>query len=397
MGNNKLKKLPTAVVLGLGITGLGASRNLGRNGIYVIGLDPVRYTLGHFSRYCRHIVTPNIENSEEKFLDFLVQIGKKMTPPGVLFPTEDKYVLFVNRNRGILQNCFRFILPEKSLCEKILNKYKFFELATQNAFPVPQTFFVKTSGELKNVSKKIKFPCMIKPLYSKKWSLGSLVKAIKLDSRKELLKKYWNLEKDCKVIIQEIVTGKDYEQFSYSAYFNLQGRYVAGFVARKIRQSPLEFGVGTLIESANNGTVAELGKRIVKQLRIKGIAEVEFRKSDSDGKLKLIEINLRPWTQSTLAACCGLNLIYLTYLDLIGESIPNNISYRVGVKWVNIFRDTISSIQYILRGDLSLNEWGKSFIGARDFAVFAFDDILPFLCFPLHIIAYFNQSRKKDA
>ncbi len=390
---SKKKDLPKAVVLGLGINGLGVARSLGRKGISVIGVDHRIFNLGHFSKYCRHLISPDVGKSEKFFLDFLLQIGKKSQLPAVLLPTEDIYVIFVSRHRDTLDRYYRFALPDKSLCEAVLNKYAFFELAKRHSLSVPATYSLKSIDDLKGISKNLEFPCIIKPLYSRKWKLGGLIKAVKVSSKKELIKvvEEFTLENN-EIVIQELVPGKDCDQFSYAAYLNSQGECKAEFIARKIRQHPLGFGVGTLIESIHDTKVSEMGATVLRKLGVKGIAEVEFRKSEKSGELKLIEINLRPWTQNTLAAYCGMDIIYFSYLDLIGEPIPKCTSYKTGVKWINIFRDPIAAFQYVFKKEVSIMEWIRSFRKIKDFSIFATDDLFPFLFLPLYIVYYFIRG-----
>ena len=388
--DNRSDNLPKSVVLGLGISGLGVARDLGREGVSIIGIDHKTFNIGHFSRYCEHLVSPDVSKSENDFLDFLIKIGKELHSPAVLFPTEDVYVIFMSRNRDALSGYYKFIMPEKTLCEEMLNKYAFFQLAKSHSLPVPATYRLDSINALKNISKDIEFPCIIKPLFSRKWKLGGLIKAVEVNDEKELLEKAEKLisEKN-EVIIQEKIPGKDRDQFSYASYFDLHGECKAEFSARKIRQHPLGFGVGTLIESINEREVSEMGRAVVRELGINGISEVEFRKSSKTGELKLIEINLRPWTQNSLAAYCDANVIYFSYLDLIGRPLPKARPYRTGIKWINIFRDPIASLQYLLKGEVSVEEWIKSFGNIRDFSIFAADDIFPFLCLPLYLAYYF--------
>ena len=391
----RLEKQPTVIILGMGITGLGVIRNLGRKGVRIIGMDPNPLILGRFSRYSRGVISPDVEKCEDKFLESLLKTGKKIDAPGIIFPTEDRYVNFVSKNRDTLSRYFKFPLPGKILCDEILNKYKFFKLAEQSSFSVPLTFSAKTINDVRDAASKIAFPCIIKPLYSRKWKLGGMVKALKIDNKSGLLEKGAEfMNNDSEIVIQEMVSGMDSDQFSFAAYFDLHGNFRAGFVARKVRQHPLDFGVGTLVESLHEPEVAALGESILRKIGFRGIAEVEFRKDQRDGKLKLIEINLRPWTQNSLASICGLNIIHIAYLDLAGMPLPKDVSYKDGIKWINFFRDPVASFQYILRKEMTLAGWLKSLRGVRDLSVFAPDDILPFLFLPLYIADHFIRRKE---
>ena len=61
-----------AIILGMTANGLSVARSLGRKGIPVIGIDSNRRQPGMFSRYCKHLVCPNVIEKEDDFLDFLI-------------------------------------------------------------------------------------------------------------------------------------------------------------------------------------------------------------------------------------------------------------------------------------------------------------------------------------
>ena len=60
-----------AVILGLGITGLGVIRNLGRNKISVIGVDSDSLAIASFSRYCTKRVIFSHKTLKENFVEYL--------------------------------------------------------------------------------------------------------------------------------------------------------------------------------------------------------------------------------------------------------------------------------------------------------------------------------------
>ena len=51
----------------------------------------------------------------------------------------------------------------------------------------------------------------------------------------------------------------------------------------------------------------------------------------------------------------------------------------VGVKWLDTVADFRAFQQYHERGELGVKDWLRSWRGARAFALFAWDDPLPFL------------------
>ena len=230
---------------------------------------------------------------------------------------------------------------------------------------------------------------MIKPVYSKEWDFASTLKGITASTPNDLIEKYSEVlsHNSSEVLIQEVVPGRDDQQYSLCAYFNRDARPLISFVARKVRQHPAGFGVGTYVESVREPEVERIGIDFLEKIKYKGVAEVEFRRDSRDDKFKLIEINARSWTQNTLPTKSGVNMIYLSYLDTIGKFNGHDVSYKAGVKWINDFRDIFSSLEYIKKKELSLTGWIKSLKGAKEFAVFSWDDLCPFVYFPIYSIS----------
>lgn len=397
---DKLKDFNLAVVLGLGITGLGVIRNLGRNKIHIIGVDSDPLAIASFSKYYAKRLIYNHTAVKEEFVEYLESLGEKTNRKSVLIPTEDKYMRFVSQHSEQLEKYFIFVIPDKGLCESIMNKRLFYNLALKHDVPVPKTYFPQLeNGGISSIAGQIKYPCIIKPVYSKEWDFVSTLKAIKASSPNELIDKYHEISKHNKseVLIQEVITGNDEQQYSLCTYFNRDSKPLAAFVARKFRQDPIGFGVGTYVKSAQEPEVEQIGIDFLKKIKYKGIAEVEFKKDSRDNKFKLIEINPRSWTQNTLSTKSGVNIIYTSYLDALGKSKgQNSASYQTEVKWINIFRDFYISFQYLRKKEISLAEWIRSLKGKKEFAVFSYDDPLPFIYFPFYaVLRLFKDAMRK--
>jgi predicted ATP-grasp superfamily ATP-dependent carboligase len=80
-----------------------------------------------------------------------------------------------------------------------------------------------------------------------------------------------------------------------------------------------------------------------------------------------------------LTAYCGINLPLVQYLDLTGQRPAPRREPTEGVKWLESIADFHAFQQYHERGELTFKDWLKSLWGARVFALFAWDDPLPFL------------------
>lgn len=97
---NRLKSLtmyksPIAVILGLGINGLGIIRSLSEESIKTIGFYHDHKEIGRYSKYCIPIKCPHI-NEGEKLLYFLIDFGSKLKRKAVLFTYSRSNPTFFN-------------------------------------------------------------------------------------------------------------------------------------------------------------------------------------------------------------------------------------------------------------------------------------------------------------
>jgi predicted ATP-grasp superfamily ATP-dependent carboligase len=179
-------------------------------------------------------------------------------------------------------------------------------------------------------------------------------------------------------VIQSIILGPTSNQAKVCAYIAGDNEPAAVICLRKIRQWPVDFGVGTLMESIRDPELEGLGLRFFRGLPWRGTGSVEFKRDERDGGWKMIEMNPRLWQQTALADACGLNFPWIQYQVLRGQP-PVLGAYRTGVRWLDEFRDPRSAWEHHRRGQLGLWQYLRSFRGVRILALFALDDPRPFL------------------
>ena len=127
--------------------------------------------------------------------------------------------------------------------------------------------------------------------------------------------------------------------------------------------------------------LAACALHLLRHLGVRGVAEIEFKRDDRDGKWKLIEINPRFSLQHGLVSAAGMNLASLQYFDLLGSSPASSPEYQAGVRWVMAGLDAQASLKQWFRGELSIAQWARSFHGLRAEALFASDDPGPALAY----------------
>ena len=87
-----------------------------------------------------------------------------------------------------------------------------------------------------------------------------------------------------------------------------RGRPIATFSHRRIREKPPTGGISVLSESiAVDPEARDYSERLLSALRWHGVAMVEFKADNRDGRPKLMEINGRFWGSLQLAIDAGVD------------------------------------------------------------------------------------------
>jgi predicted ATP-grasp superfamily ATP-dependent carboligase len=135
----------------------------------------------------------------------------------------------------------------------------------------------------------------------------------------------------------------------------------------------------------------ETARKILRAMKYHGLSEVEFMLDPRDSKYKLLEVNARLWGWQSLAIAAGVDLPYLSYLDMLGEKISQN-GFAVGVKWIRLVTDVPTVMIELCKGRMTLNDYFRSLRGKKHFAVLSMAEPLPFFA-ELVILPYLWKRR----
>jgi predicted ATP-grasp superfamily ATP-dependent carboligase len=270
--------------------------------------------------------------------------------------------------------------PDIKIIECIADKYKQYELAFNAGIPVPETFCVSTMDQLQNIKNQIPLPAFIKGVDVTVWreKIGSAIKGFTVHDQKELFTTCRMIfEQGVTGLIQELIEGPDTCHYKASCYISRKGEVLLAFGLQKLRQQPVNYGFGCLVQSVEYPELLELGKTLFLKIGYRGVGSAEFKLDKKDNKLKLIELNPRYWQQNGLSEKSGMNFPLMNYLDLTGQDPDPIFDYRQGIKWVNIYSDFDSFREYRHRGQLSAIQWLHSLRGEKMLSDLSSDDILP--------------------
>ena len=380
-----------AVVVGLEINGLGIVRALARNNVRVIGIDDNLKPATAHTRYCRRVYCKNV--GDERLISRLCDIGKRLQNRGVLILTKEESVFVISKYRKEVEKYFNFLLPEEKIINLFSDKIEFAEFSQSKNLDIPRTFIGREISDLEEISKKISYPCIMKPRFAKTKIIKKFGrKSFKLYSANELISAYKKiLICENNVIVSEWIEGSDSDVYFCLMYFNKNSEPLASFVGRKIRQWLPECGITSSAEKCDDDYILNESIKLFKSVKYKGFGSLEFKKDKKNGKFKITEPTVgRTDHQHFLSVANGVNIPYIAYCDLIGKEITENYYHKCKRrKWIVWESDIRAAKYYMKKGELTKSEWLKFLFERKTFAVFAWDDPMPWL-----LNAWRSTSRK---
>jgi D-aspartate ligase len=167
------------------------------------------------------------------------------------------------------------------------------------------------------------------------------------------------------VLVQELIEGGGEAQFSFAALCE-DGEPLAHLVARRTRQYPIDFGhSSTFVEVVEDDAVEGSARRLLRELRLTGLVEVEFKRNARDGRDALLDINPRLWTWHALGREAGVDLVYLAWLYFTGREVLKTAA-RVGAAWMRLAADGPAALAEIRAGRLSPRDYARSLLRPKN-------------------------------
>lgn len=380
---NSYKNYPPAIVIELGVNGLGTVRSLGRLGIPVIGIDSKLTNYGALSRYCTKIYCEDVNDTP--LVDTLLDIGKNLNQKGVLFCASDLTLLVVSRFRDVLSEYFSFILPPDDVIRGFMSKKLFYDFAVKHQISVPKTFFTTTWKEVEEAGNLISTPCVIKPeIRDVYWCVNVPEEKVLFAKNREEFFRLFDKYKisNRPLIIQEWIDGSDTDVYFCLTYIDDQFNPMAVFTGKKIRQFPVLTGVTSLAVSSKEPYIRDESLKFLREAGCKGICGVEFKFCHKDKIFKLTEPTIgRTDLQEAISMNSGINIPYIAYLDALGKKQERTEQFSEGIKWINEPYDIYSASQYRKKYGLSLSDIISTYKGKKSYALLDLHDPVPFLSF----------------
>lgn len=315
-----------AVVAGAYQTGVLAARSLQRRGVRTTMVDCDPFNPGFRSVYGPALRCPDPDAQPAQWLEFMLALGARSARKSVLLATSDMFVTAIARFEAQLAQHF-LVSPGTALQGQLADKQTQYDLAARFGMPMPVTQLVSSEAELAAFAARAMFPCLLKPMHFREWQrfpadhpLLNQKVAIAADVD-QLIAHYRSAAGVTPTVMaQEIIEGPDTAKRVYLAYYDADGRRIAHAMFRELRCTPLGFGPASVSEPVDDPDTDEVCNGFLQRLGYRGVCEIEMKRDTRDGKVKLIEANPRLSGGGDAAPYAGVDLPWINYLDLAGQT-----------------------------------------------------------------------------
>lgn len=324
-----------AVVVGIDSPiGLTIVRDLGEDGVRVIGIGRGEHALGMASRYLeRGLVRPR---DGAGMIEQLVQLGSELGP-ACLFAVSENDIALLNRHRDRLAN-YIIMFADETRMNSVLNKDRTYLAAAAVGVRTPRMEQPENLAQVEQASRTLRFPVVLK--WANPQEVGARLHAAGLAQDKtrycqtpaELLAYLHPYAKaGIYPLIQEYCAGYGLGQFILMK--DGQAHYT--FQHRRVHEWPPEGGFSSMCESLPGDAHEALMARsiaLLRELRWEGIAMVEYRHDPQTGESALMEINGRFWGSLPLAWHAGARFPSMMYRLFGRQETFTPQPYRAGVR-----------------------------------------------------------------
>jgi predicted ATP-grasp superfamily ATP-dependent carboligase len=367
--------LPPVLVLGGGANALSVARQLGRLGapVYALG-EPGAFVV--HSRFCRHLAAA--AGDARAWETFLLGPEAEQFRGAVLLSCCDAGIELIVRRREELAERYRLDDSNPRAQLTMLNKLETYRAAREAGVPTPGFWVAESRDQLEAVRSELTYPLVVKPRLSHVFERRTGRKLFVVNDHAEVAAAVGAVaDTGTEAVLMERIPGPDSRLCSYYTYLDEDSRPLFHFTKRIVRRYPLMTGTACYHVTDRIPEAAELGSRLFRHVGLRGLANVEFKLDERDGRLKLIECNARFTASDCLVARSGINLAAFVYCRLTGREPPAMDQYRVGMRLWDPVRDLQAGLAMRRAGDLTAWGWLRSVCHRQTFPYFQWTDPMP--------------------
>lgn len=369
---------------------LGVARSAGRLGIPVYtvrrdGREPS--TSSRYVRGCLHL--PATVSSEE-WVNALMSLGREFDG-AILLPIDDRAAVTVGDHQDRLGERFRLARQPPNLQRRLASKRELHDLCHRLGLSTAVSLFPTSVEEAAQHAATLGYPVVLKR--AEPWRPPRDPEAPSVliaEEHDDLVVGYARMDsvEAPQVMIQEYIPGGSDTIWMFNGYFDRSSNSLCAFVGRKLRQRPPRTGPTTLGVCVSNERVAEMAKRMMRELGYHGIVDMGFRYDARDDQYKLLDVNPRLGSTFRLfTAQNGIDVVRALHLDLTGLAVPPSVT-QDGRKWLDEPSDLATCFELVRDGELGARAWSRSLKGIEETAWWARDDPGPFIALGVRMPAH---------
>lgn len=333
--------LEEAIVLGgESRVGVVTARSLAEKGVNVTIVATSSWSPGLHSRACsERVVVTSPEKSIEAYLEELLRLFNRRQG-AIVFPVSDIHLMPIAGNWERVSSLVKIGSAQVNSLEIAWDKWQTLEMAAAIGVPTPDSWCAESGLALGSWASTQRYPIVIKPRRSLVTKGDTLVNTGGIQfvfSFDELQAKVREIEDP---ICQAVVRGTGCGFFALCK----KGEVIIKFAHRRLHEVRATGGPSSLRMGIHDEMLETVGSRLLQSLEWDGVAMVEFKRSETDDQLYLMEVNGRFWGSLPLALLSGVDFPWLYYQLLIGKPIPPQEPYPPGI----VSRWWVGEISYLL-------------------------------------------------
>lgn len=384
------------LILGGQENALAVARSLGRRGVPV-NISADNSCMALKSRYCsRSFAVPQGVESQSYWTELLLSERYAELRGSVVFACSDDALEFIAQHREQLDQYFRLDDTTPEEIETFLDKKKTLTLAESVGIAIPKFWELSSVEEAEQIRDDMTFPVIVKPLashiFQRHFPGRKYLLAENFQQLTSHLEQVFELNID--VMVNEKIPGPDDLLSSYNAYYDATGERLYRFTKQVVRRSPYNEGTGSLHRAVWDDETATEGEKFFRAIDYRGMANIEFKKDPRDGRLKIIECNVRCTLAVALLVRGGLDVPYRIYRHVIGDPLPASALYDQNCWLWNPVQDFFAYRELSEMGLLTAVDWVKSIAHRK--VIFPFmsvtDPVPGFANFVNLLRGYFNKQ-----
>lgn len=383
-----------AVLLGSDFKALAAARSLSRRGVRVVVVDSDPRS-AWFSRHVDRRIRWHSGLDDAALVDTLMAAaGDQGLAGAVLFPMQDDSLELVSRHHARLATAFVLTTPPWEVVRRAHQKSLLYEAADLAGVDHPATWRPATVAELRRLP--VRFPAIVKPAVSTALVRSLRRKALYAADMAQLVTWYELALQHVPardLLVQEFIPGGGESQYSFSALVD-EGSVLASMTARRLRQYPIDFGMSSsLVQAVRVPDLEEPARRLLRELRLSGLVELEFKQHPVTRAFHLLDANPRVWAWHGLCAKAGVDFVDLEFRRVTGQTLPR-VEPSYPMTWRRGLTDIPSGISSMRAGKISVRSYRQSLRGPVVRSVFDIRDPLPALAdVPVAVLRLARRQR----